>query len=613
MQEIQYEANLTLSFLQDTQSDRFDDIFLKNVHQEWIKYDNVFRIPVLLKTKSPFATLTSHLSSIVAQELQFYPAQSARMAISNLFTILSKGLGNRCKCIAIWTPSSSSWDIDSFNPTIQSIDEIIIGMVLDPETSLVQVEHGPASNDVELVKQFASLWGDRSEMRRFQDGSIRESVVFETDGSLAQKSVIVARMTAFLLARHFSIGENDGVVYWAGIGGKFISLPSPTIPGKIKQDVVKSFTPVMDALQSLIREIKSLDLPLAIHRIHNCTDSLSYCSVFIPQPIEQHDFVSRCAPPSFLIEFESSGKWPEDIGAIETMKRAFYIQMATLLENSETKATVKVQGGADLDSAMEEECYDPAINESFLELILSSGYSFHVRIYHPRVGILLERAIKDAGSDFKTKAPLVAFHQDFEKRYVSTPTHYHFISNLCLRFPFLGTTIRLAKRWMASHLLLGDTCITDQVVELICVRIYTTPTAFGAPSSGWTGFVRVLDLFQSWQWMVEPLVVELQLEPMAVSVQDEINANYTSFMASRGINTPVLFIASEMDTNSALFGSLKVATKVVQRLLVLAKQSLQVIQNQLVSGSNNDVKVSFVIYFLFFSNYFVLLLKDTMQ
>ena len=165
------------------------------------------------------------------------------------------------------------------------------------------------------------------------------------------------------------------------------------------------------------------------------------------------------------------------------------------------------------------------------------------------------------------------------------------------------------------------------MVELICARVYTTPTAFGTPSSGWTGFVRFLDLVQSWNWGIEPLIVELQLDSaMAISVQDEINSNFANLAAQRGsINSPVLFVATEMDTKSAWFGSVDVPTKVVQRLCLLAKQSLHVVRDQLLTGNTNDVSVrSFVVIFKFggrshlfllnrFSNYFPPHSTDTMQ
>lgn len=614
MNEIQYEARLTLQFLQDASRDRFDDIFLKNVHREWIKYDNVFRIPRLHVPSSPFIQHHAGLSSVVEEEVgNSVFVDRGRLAISNLFRVLSMALTDRVGCIAVWTSSTSSWSVNSPPPNLdlkeevnvdadghQVVENIMIGMVLDPESSLRQVEHGPLSNDKEGVHAFTSLWGPRSETRRFQDGSIRECVVFETDASLAQKSVIVARMTAFLLLRHFKVNEDDGVVYWAGLGGRFISLPSPSAAGKVKQGLVKSFTPVMDAMQAVLVEIKALELPLAIHRVHVCSDSLSYCSVFIPQPVEEHDFASRCSIPEILIEFENSGKWPDDVGAIETMKRAFYIQIATLLQESETGATVMVQQSAMDDQGMDTWLHDSTAataNESFLQITHASGYSFNIRIHHPRVVFLVERAIKATGSDFKAKAPLLAFQKSYMHRFVAAPMHYHAIGNLCLRFPFLGVTIRLAKRWMAAHLLLGrsSNCISEKVVELICARVYTTATAFGTPSSGWTGFVRFLDLVQSWNWGVEPLIVELQIDSaMSISVQDEINANFATLAAQRGgVNSPLLFVATEMDTKSSWFGSVDVSTKIVQRMCLLAKQSLHVVRDQLLTGNNNDVSVSY--------------------
>ncbi|KAJ3306633.1 hypothetical protein HDV03_004763 [Kappamyces sp. JEL0829] len=559
MSEVQYEARLTLGLLNDTLFDRFEDLFLKKVHQEWLKYDNVFRIPSL-----------GEVPSFTQADFVNYGTM-AEFGLRKLYLILSSGLSDRTKCIAISCPPPSSWGIDEA-PVAQTPADITIGVVLDPDTSLRQVEHGPDADNVSAVKEFKQLWGPRSEMRRFQDGTIKESVVFDCDGTMEQKILLVARMTAYLLSRHFQVGEDDGVTYWAGLGNKYVRSPGSPIH-------VKSFQSVMDAYQAVTKELRALDLPLAIHRTHIKNDALAYCSVFVPQPIEDKELVSRASPAEFLIEFESSGKWPDDVSAIETMKRAFYIRIVNLLEaaGSETMAAVGVGAG----------------NESCLFLTHNSGQSFKVHIHNSRVGYLLERAMKDPAASPSTKASLSTYYRQYKRFYVQLPAHYNLISNLCLRYHFLGQTIRLAKRWLASHLLLSPSIVSPQVVEIICARIYTHPTAFGPPSSGWTGFVRMLELLQSWKWTAEPLIVELEEGKMTAAKRKEIGDRFMS-LSHGGAGHISMYIATEMDPDGNMWGSLDVNIKIMERFVMIARQSLLVVKETLLSGAGNDISQLFI-------------------
>jgi U3 small nucleolar RNA-associated protein 22 len=492
-------------------------------------------------------------------------------ASRKMFSLLEAGLSDRVKAISVSCPVGQAWSIKEKFDVVSSFEDITVGIILHPENSLRQVEHGPSSEQTEEVAKFKELWGARSQMRRFQDGTIKETVVFDCDGTIEQRSILVARMAAFLLTRHFQVGEEDGVTYWAGLGNKYIKSPGAPIH-------FNSFQSVMGAYQEVTKEIKSLDLPLAIHRIHIKSDSLAYCSTFIPQPIEDRELVSRAHPPEFLIEFENSGKWPDDVNAIETMKRAFYIKIITLLEEagSETKAFVGLGEG----------------NESHLSLTHSSGHIFKVQIHHTRVGYLLQKAQKNRELDGATKHALIKFYDEYSLKYVNLPAHYNLISTLCLRYSFLGQTIRLAKRWIASHLLLaGANGIPSPVVEIMCVRIYNQPSAFGSPASGWTGFVRFLELLSSWRWGFEPLIVELEEGSLTAEKRDEIGLKFTT-LAKGGVGHLSMFVATEMDPESKFWKSLAVPLKVVQRIVMLSREALSTIQDQLLHGTKNDVSVS---------------------
>ncbi|KAJ3259064.1 hypothetical protein HK103_002951 [Boothiomyces macroporosus] len=550
MDEIQYEAKLTLSFFNDSTSDRFEDLFLKNVDQPWLKYDNIFRIPKLPKSLASY-TLGDSLDL----------ADKTSFCLRQLYKILKQGLNKRVLSISVSTPRLKNWKINESGPNGNECTNITIGMILHPENSIKEVEQGPSGDDKEAVKEFKRIWGGKSELRRYKDGSILESVVFSSDGSIQSRALLVARMTAYLLHFHFSVGEDDGVTYWAGLGNKYLNPKSHEKP-------TNSYQGVMDAYQDLIKELKAIDLRLSIHRIHPLTDSLTYSSVFVPQPDDPSAIISRSNPPEFLIEFETSGKWPDDISAIETMKRAFYIKIASSLAEKESETVATVCVGMN--------------NESYLQIVHSSGYLFKVRIYVGRIIYLLENIVKIAPPH--KKPGLALYKQNYTTDNINRPIHASLIGNLCLRFPFLGFTIRLAKRWMASQMLLSkfESGIPPEVVELLCVRIYTQPTAYGPPASGWVGFVRFLEMVSTFKWSSEPFIVELESEKLNTEIRDEINAKFNKLSAG-GVGHISMFVATELDHSSSWWNTLDISTKVVQKFTILAKSSLDLIKHVLTS------------------------------
>lgn len=56
---------------------------------------------------------------------------------------------------------------------------------------------------------FRKFWGDKSELRRFQDGSIREAMVWSKGKSIADKRIICKKIVEFLLKTKFNINKNQ--------------------------------------------------------------------------------------------------------------------------------------------------------------------------------------------------------------------------------------------------------------------------------------------------------------------------------------------------------------------------------------------------------------------
>jgi len=64
--------------------------------------------------------------------------------------------------------------------------------------------------------EFRKFWGTKSEVRRFQDGSISEAVVWcNTSATLAHKRMICRQIVTYLLNEKFDIPTGNQVVYVA--------------------------------------------------------------------------------------------------------------------------------------------------------------------------------------------------------------------------------------------------------------------------------------------------------------------------------------------------------------------------------------------------------------
>ncbi|KAI8923033.1 Nrap protein [Entophlyctis helioformis] len=575
MDEIQHEAKLTSAMFRDQVTDHFDSLFLKQVDRPLLKYDNLVRVPQL--TSAPAAYKGG-------KRLDF--PDLTQFAVRYLPSLLKGALTDRTTLVTAYAPAYARWSCDESweSANDSSAATITIAMLLDPENSLRVVEMGPHAEDTAAVTAFRELWGERAEMRRFKDGSITESVVFDCDGTLQQRSLIVARMCAHLIARHAKLLPTDGVSFWAGLGSKYIKAPGIEL-------TTGSFQPVMDAFQEFTRELKGLkELPLSVSTVLPVADALRYTSVFVPQPkADTSTFFDGYRPLHHplpvVIEFESSGRWPDELRAIQNMKRAFYIRIGQQLEAKfpGTRAVVSVGSNDNVEES------------GWLDVTHTSGYIFRCRIHHDREATLLDRAIttvERSGSPAEVVG-IKAAKQSYLTQYVRLPWHATQLGNLCLRHPFLPVTIRILKRWLAAHLLNSAsvaTSVPEQVLEILAAHVYLNPHPYGVPTSGFAGFLRVLDLVQSWSWKDEPLIVELEAGKMDAAMVNSIKA---AFKASRakGTRSPPMYVATERDSESVWWTDPYPTAKILERFIVLARAALAHVTDKFVHGGG-DLDIS---------------------
>lgn len=186
-------------------------------------------------------------------------------------------------------PLSQSWNVNESAGC--PLEYLHLGIILNPESAYEILDKGPESIDEEAGK-FRAFWGEKAQLRRFQDGSITESVVWaNATDNLSKKRLIVRSIILYLLQHHFQLEEKD-VEYIAGDFEVVFELTKgfKVDPNYLKNKKITQDTNAEELCLNVIREFDDLarnlnslkELPLEIVSIAGITPALRYCE---PQPI----------------------------------------------------------------------------------------------------------------------------------------------------------------------------------------------------------------------------------------------------------------------------------------------------------------------------------------
>ena len=220
--------------------------------------------------------------------------------------------------------------------------ETDVGIIYNPQNAFRLVDHGPAVDDQSktALDKFKELWGHKSELRRFKDGRIVESVVWEVN-TADERAHVPPKIIRHLLERHFSIGEN-AIETWHSSFDSMLRLPSTISQKYLSSGLPTGFKGALGAFDNLVKTIKSLDkiLPLSVLMVSPASESLRYTSVISPVPLPTT--LVTALPPNarylptldIIIEFEKSSNWPDELKAIQTIKLAFFERFAIALMES---------------------------------------------------------------------------------------------------------------------------------------------------------------------------------------------------------------------------------------------------------------------------------------
>lgn len=522
--------------------------------------------------------------------------------LASLVSVLRDGLGNRCKAIAVLHSSSQHRPLSQAHPSNESI--VYICLVLDTEHAFRLVDHGPPadSTDEDALIRFRELWEDKAELRRFKDGSITESVVWEVKNT-DERAQIPFFVSRHLLERHCGI-PSEQIQNWQTSYDTLLRLPESIAALYLAANAQTGFKSAVTAFDRLVKSIKALDeeLPLAILNVSPVSEALRYTNAFSPvaRPPSLASALPACArylpTMDIIIEFEKSGRWPDDLRAIQKIKLAFFERLASALMNAVTGLKAIVTLG---DAAAVSDIMDAAS----LEIVTSDGWAFSAHIWHDREATLLDDTIDhrphipkhikrklqaaQGGPDPKERQAALLAKEMYTRRFIHAPRHHRAIAALSHRFSAFAGTVRLVKRWLAAHWLLHGH-VSEEAAELICASVFlggssTAKERESVPGTKERGFALVVQFFRDWEWE-KGLFVPLYGSESADAEDGAKKANVVA-----GSRMGAWAISTEMNPDGHMWTASGPDAIVARRITSIGKASLECLQE--IETDAFDVKV----------------------
>lgn len=534
-----------MKLLNDTASDNFDSIFLNRVDEPYSRFDSIAHIPI----STPNTELEPAKKNPGSVNDQISYSQK-------LYDVLVKGLGDRVSLIHLSLPPPvlPVLGLEELEGT-SGVRCITVGFLLDAAQCSRVVDHGPPAEYKKEAAEYRKFWGPKSDLRRFKDGSILESVVWTGESEVS----IFNQIIQYIVRRHVSAEAAKNITF---IGDEFARLlPRSRVAGS---QTTSPFQPTMSGFDTLVKDLRDLEgLPLQLRQVSAVGASLRYSAVYIP--LVAADGTALMEPADVVVQFESSLKWPEDLVAVQNAKIAFLLKMAELLEKVTGKQKIHTRIGLENENR-------PTMNAAFLDIIYLNGCVFRVRIYHDRERDLLERQLKDKSLSPRTRDEISKALSEHCREFIYGPLHTQDLQKLCHRFPALSPTIRLVKKWFHSHLLSPH--ISEELMELVTLRCFINPSPWATPSSVMTGFLRTILFLSQWDWRTEPLIVDMSTGDLKASDVEKITEKFDTLRKNDPVlNRVVLFAATNHNQDGTIWTESGPAKVVAARMTSLARSA----------------------------------------
>ena len=534
---LQMHAKSTLESLSNPLVDQFEPTFIAKADLPLQIFDSVSQLKI-----------TRGEANEAASEDQ----GPVRARSAEVHKVLKRAFGDRAQLVHISYDSPPSWDVTSTAAT-EETTSVRIGVSFDPVHMARQMEFGPPAEEQKEAARFRSFWGEKSELRRFKDGSILECVPWSSTSTFSLCQEIMRYILPYQLKVDLKNLEFEDT--------ELASIISLSPLDKV------AFDAAMEAFRVLERDIRDLEgMPLQLRRLSPVSASLRYSAVRTPSSSLQAGVLQ---PMEAILFFETSNRWPENIVAIQQTKLEFLLDLDRRLSEANDSVSTFL-GRDDVELGFN--------NLGFLDVVYESGAAFRLRIHSDMEETLIERQVKNVTLDQHLRAEAERTLIAFRWQYELLPLHTQTIATSCTRLPALSPTIRLVKHWFSMQKLSGH--FSEELIELLVLHVFLQPHPFRMPSSVSTGFMQVLLFLARWDWRDEPLIVDFA---------DEIDAAARSGMyktleewrrRDMNMKNHVLFVATSQDRTGTAYTREGPSRMAAMRMTGLAKAAAQLMKER---------------------------------
>ena len=539
-------ARATVNLLSDSTVDQFESCFIMKLDVPTCCYDYTMEIPIGVCKE---ASSNTPMSVFDAAERSSHP-----------YTILHEGLGDRVRLVDIRQPATRTWSINSPANNDLSSSYIPVRLLLNADVAFRTVDKGPLADDKEKAARFRAFWGEKAELRRFNDGSIHETLSW-TPQEGGQS--VLARSMRYMIERHLSKEA-----------ARSIRMISEFQTDTISSEQTRSSSVVLSGssrpspdLDDLLQRIQNLEnLPLNIRQVTGVDPPISESP---SRRSLKHGNRAEAEPLAINIQFEGSSRWPQDLVAVQKAKVAFLLKVAEQLEATTPglSTSLRLEDNANLFS-----------NAASMMVSNPAGSRFQLRVHHEgEESLILEKLARGYKSD-PERGMAAAALSDYKQKFVQGPMHRQALSSLSSRFPAFSASVGAMKKWRDRHLLSNH--ISDELIELLTLRTFVHPGPFDPPGTMVTGFFRTLLFISRWDWRSEPLILQLR----SGLDKHTIQAAKQRFEAWRNIdpamNKLAMFVGSDIDPSGATWTDKKPSKVAAARFTSLATAAANLIQEQ---------------------------------
>ncbi|XP_050422991.1 nucleolar protein 6 [Adelges cooleyi] len=567
---IKNECNYAVEMLDNANMNSFPYLFLTKASffQRFDHYINFNDIDVVKQTIDKYGDKKLKLDS--RQDLTFQFQQIIE-------PLLLSSLGDRVDEICF----DIIQDPADVGTILKPFSNFLIGLRLNPGKAFSVVERGPTANLPE-AKEFRSFWGEKSELRRFKDGEVCEAVVW-SDSNVAsnKKRCITREIVQYVLQNKLSIPA-ERFIYIADQAETVLNNPFITPIGFEYGTGESASMHCIDNFNEVGKAIRELEgLPLIVNSVQGVSAVLRYADVIPPLSRSHADdkktkkTKGKCVlastddelkiAPGFvqpiegILQFASSGKWPNELPAVRRMKTAFYINLAARLN---------------------QECN--LVAQPFIDYVdvMKNGFVFRFRIYYPgEVALLKKETMPDGMVRYRDTEESV----QLERSMVQLPTLTSSLHGLHSQYHSFGPTCCLAKRWLRSQLI-DSYHFPDICVELLVASFYLRPEPFKITNQPTIGLLHFLRKLATTDWFREFVVVNFNGE---IS-KEQISALECSVAAQPSSSRPAMLLVTPFDLEGTSWTKEAPTLTILARLMHLSKKSLEIVENSFLTNGTVD-------------------------